>query len=352
MTHRERVLAALAHRQPDRCPVDFWAVPEVVERLLKHFGAREEAELYDLLDVDMQFVFPCSTLPDPEILPDGSYFDRMGVHRRPVRNEYCTYDEYASYPLAYAESVADLERYDKWPDPDAFDWAHFAAQIAPLHEKRFLKLHAGGIFEYAWALRGYEQFMMDLCMNPDMVHYIMDKFCTYWCKFIRNAMEAAGEYLDMVYTYDDIAAQNALLLAPEMLEEFVYPYHRRMNSVIKSYGKPIMYHSCGAVLSQLPKLAELPIDVLNPLQPMAKGMDFQWLKDNWGERLSFHGGLCLQSTLPKGTPDEVREAVRRAVSILGKNGGYIMTSAHYLQNDIPTENILAMYEPELRKSGE
>ena len=273
MTHRERVLAALAHRQPDHCPVDFWAVPEVVERLLKHFGAREEAELYDLLDVDMQFVFPCSTLPDPEILPDGSYFDRMGVHRRPVRNDYCTYDEYASYPLAYAESVADLERYDKWPDPDAFDWAHFAAQ-------------------------------------------------------------------------------NALLLSPEMLEEFVYPYYRRMNSVIKAYGKPIMYHSCGAVLSQLPKLAELPIDVLNPLQPMAKGMDFQWLKDNWGDRLSFHGGLCLQSTLPKGTPDEVREAVRRAVSILGKNGGYIMTSAHYLQNDIPTENILAMYEPELRKSGE
>lgn len=348
MMPRERVLAALSHVQPDRCPVDFWAVPEVVNRLLAYFNARDEEELYDLLEIDVQFVFPRSTKAVPDILPDGSYFDEMGVHRRLVKNGYCSYEEYASSPLGFVKEIKDFERYTNWPDASAFDWEHFSQDIGDRHEKRYIKLHAGGLFEYAWALRGYEQYMMDMALSPEIPHYIMGKLCDYWCDFIQNAMAAAGDKIDLVYTYDDIAAQSALLMSPDMLEEFIYPYHRRLNALIKSYGKKIMFHSCGAVVPEIRKLAELPIDVLNPLQPKAKDMDFEMLKRFWGDRLCFHGGICLQETLPKGTPEQVRDEVKRAISILGKDGGYIMTSAHYIQNDTPIENILALYDVKIR----
>ena len=348
MTSRERVFAALAHQQPDRCPVDFWAEPDTLQKLLRYFGAAREQELYDLLQVDLQFVFPDSTLPKPKILADGSWYDHMGVHRRVVKNDYCSYEEYASSPLGLAASAEDLERYDKWPDPGAFDWRGFSEKIGDLHEKRVIKLHAGGIFEYVWALRGFEHILMDMILTPEIVHYIMDRFCCYWCDYIKYAMEYAGDKIDIVYTYDDIAAQDSLIVSSEMLEEFIYPYHRKLNALIKGYGKKILYHSCGSVITQIGSLSRLPIDILNPIQTSAKGMDLQLIKEKWGDTLCFHGAIDTQKILPAGSVEEVKEEIRRVNSVLGKNGGYIMASAHYLQNDTPIENIMALYDVSLR----
>ncbi len=344
MTSRERVKAALEHRQPDRCPVDFWAVPELVERLAAHYGVAGEDELLDIFQVDMQFIFPdCKLMPFPRE-PDGTWFDEMGVHRREVRNRFCVYEEYASSPLGYAEEVEDLQRYDRWPSIDNFDWDTFAEKIAPAHEKRYTKLYSGGLFEYAWALRGYEQFMMDMVESPEIAHYIMEKLCTYWCAFVEKALTVAGDHIDVVYVYDDIASQNSLLMSPAFLEEFIYPYHRRVNAVAKRFGKTIIYHSCGAVVPEIPRIAALPVDVLNPLQPKAAGMDFAMLKRTYGSTLCFHGGICIQELMPFGTPEQVRAAARRAVSVLGENGGYIMCTAHYMQNDTPIENVEALYD--------
>lgn len=348
MTSRERVLTALAHKQPDRCPVDFLVEPTTLKSLLNYFHISDEQELYDILDVDIQFVFPQSTLPEPEILSDGSWYDHMGAHWRLVKNDYCEYTERVSYPLAFIEEIRDFEKYDNWPDAKVFDWEHFSEKIGNLHEKRIIKLQAGGLYEVAWGLRGQEQFLMDMALDPEIAHYIMDKICNYWCDYIRYALEAAGDKIDIVYTYDDIATQSSLIMSPEMLEEFVYPYHRRMNAIIKSYGKKILYHSCGSVISQISALNKLPIDILTPLQPLAVGMEFQKIKDTFGKTLCFHGGIDVQQILPCGTVEEVKAEVKRAVSILGKDGGYIMASAHYIQNDTPVENIIAMYDLALR----
>lgn len=348
MNSRERVFAALAHQQPDRCPVDFWVEPSTLKTLFDHFHVSTTEELCDIFQVDLQFVFPDSTLPPPEILPDGSWYAHDGSHMRIVRNDFCEYTEWISRPLAFVEEIEDFEKYDKWPNAANFDWEHYSEKIGNLHEKRVIKLHAGGLYENAWLMRGQEQFLMDMALNPEIAHYIMEKLCNYWCDYISRAMEAAGDKIDIVYVYDDIATQATLIMSPEMLEEFVYPYHRRVNAVIRKYGKKIIYHSCGAVCSQIDALRQLPIDVLNPLQPRAAGMDFQHIKDTWGDRLCFHGGIDIQHTLPNGTPEEVKEAVKSAISILGKNGGYIMTSAHYIQNDTPVENIIAMYDVSLR----
>jgi uroporphyrinogen decarboxylase len=150
----------------------------------------------------------------------------------------------------------------------------------------------------------------------------------------------------MVYTYDDVATQNGLLISPRMWRKYILPRHQRLNKAIRAarYPVKIMYHSCGAVAPLVGAFVEeMDIDVLNPLQPRAAGMDMERIKAEFGDRLAFHGGVDIQHTLPKGTPGQVQAEVMERCRILGRGGGYICTSAHYIQADTPLENIVAMY---------
>ena len=348
MTSKERVFAALNHQQPDRVPADAMLEASTLKTLMDYFHTDDPQVVYDALQVDVQFVYPDSTLPPPQVLEDGSWINYDGIRQRKIKNAFCEYSHCIYRPLQDAENVADLEKYDRWPDANNYDWEHYSEKIGTLHEKYVIKLPTGGLFENAWRLRGQEQFLIDMYEDPEIPHYIMEKQCNFWCDYVRRAMEVAGDKVDIIYTYDDIATQASLIMSPQMLEEFVYPYHRRYNAVIKSFGKKILYHSCGSVISQIDQLRQLPIDILNPLQPQAAGMDFQYIKDTWGDGLCFHGGIDIQGVLPNGTPDEVRAEVKRVVNILGKNGGYVLCASHNIQNDTPVENILAMYDVAIR----
>jgi uroporphyrinogen decarboxylase len=161
-----------------------------------------------------------------------------------------------------------------------------------------------------------------------------------------RVIEAAEGLLDMVYTYDDIGIQGGLLMSPRMWRNYILPRHQRLNAAIRAarYPVKIMYHSCGAIYPLIGALIdEMGIDVLNPLQPRAAGMDAARIKSEFGQRLSFHGAIDIQHTLPHGTPEEVQAEVRERCAILGQGGGYICTSAHYLQADTPLENVVALY---------
>ena len=342
MLPRERVLRALSHKTTDRVPVDFWATPETTEKLRVHFNTRDDEDILRALDIDIRQFQPLYK-GVIEKRPDGSYIDEMGVHRRPVKNEFCVYEEYASSPLGFVESVKDFEDY-KWPDIDSFDFESLPGRIGEAHKTYYIKMQTGGLFELAWALRGYEQFLIDMIEAPEIAHYIMGRLTDFYCEYVVRAMRYAGDKYDMVYTYDDIASQNTLLISKDMWKEFIRPYHVKLSGVIRGFGKTVMYHSCGAVYDMIPLLAELPIDVLNPIQPLAAGMDFERIKENFGGGLCFHGGMDIQRLLPYGSVEDVRAAARRAIATLGKGGGYILTSAHYIQADTPVNNILAMYE--------
>ena len=341
---RERVIAALERRVTDRVPLDFWAVPEVWNKLRAYFGTTDDERVLTALDIDIRQFQPDYIGPPIRKQPDGSWFDAMGVHRRLVCNEFSTYEEYAGAPLGFAQNTKDLKLYDRWPNPDHFDFESLYQQIGNAHKTYYIKLQTGGLFETAWALRGYEQFFMDMVMDPDIVHSIMGRLCDFYCEYVRRAMQAAGNKYDMVYTYDDIASQNGLLMSREMWRGLIRPYHVKLNSVIHGFGKTIMYHSCGAVYDLINELAGLPIEVLNPIQPAAAGMDFARIKHNFGKKLCFHGGIDIQNTLPYGSECEVRAAARQARSTLGKGGGYILTSAHYIQADTPVQNILVLFD--------
>jgi uroporphyrinogen decarboxylase len=341
---RQRVLSALNHIRPDRVPLDFWATPEVIVHLKKHFNTQSEEIILEKLHIDIRQYQPDYIGPMIIKQTDGSYYDPMGVHRKPQTNAFCVYEEYASAPLGHIKTIDDFKGYDRWPNIDDYDFEHLSDKIGDMHKTYYIKIETGGLFELAWALRGYEQFMIDMMVQPEIAHYIMKKLTDFYCAYVDRAMQHAGEKIDMVYTYDDIASQRSLLMSPATWESLIKPYHIQLNSVIKSHGKTVMYHSCGSIYDMIPQLMTLPIDVLNPLQPLAKDMDFDMIKTNFGKEIAFHGGIDIQFLLPSGTPQEVKAAVERAIDILGKDGGFILTSAHYIQADTPIENVVAMYD--------
>jgi uroporphyrinogen decarboxylase len=343
MKPRERVMAALAHEETDRVPADLWGVPEVWQRLTQHFGM-SQLEILRTLRIDMRWVAPKYVGPVRE-LPGGVRQEGYGHLRREQVHDFGSYSEYAGYPLDFAKTAQDVYDWD-WAKTEYWDPSNLPGELAALDDEDdyFICYDLGGIFERAWGLLGFERFLADLAESPEVPMAIMECMTDLYIANFKRVVEAANGRIDMVYTWDDIAHQRGLLMSPRMWRKFILPHHQRLNEVIHSYPIKHMYHSCGAVFSIMGDLiTELGIDILNPLQPAAAGMDMVKIKEQYGSRVTFHGGVDIQNTLPNGTPEEVSAEVRSRCQVLGTGGGYILAPSHYIQNDTPTPNILAMY---------
>lgn len=386
ITPRERVKTALRHETPDRVPVDFLATPEIWAKLVDHFrpdlDSPGQSEYFDplwegvmrALAIDMhtlsydQFCAPPESILKPgarvswwdalsrslpnrmwrQYTPDGDVFDVWGRRFRHERTSTGAYEALAGWPLegATLESVKS----HPWPEPDWWDLRPLPEVIRQLdqHEEYHLRFRIGSVFEVAWQLYGLEKFLVDLAMDPDVPLYIMDRLTDVYVELTRRAIELGGDRIDMVYFYDDVATQESLLVSRRMWSRYIRPRHERLIEAARSYGKPVMYHCDGAIYPLIPDLIDMGVEVLNPIQVSASGMDPAQLKAEFGDRLSFHGGIDIIETLPRGTPDDVRAEVRARVRVLGERGGYILASSHHIQPDTPLENVLAMYELELR----
>jgi uroporphyrinogen decarboxylase len=344
LSPRERVRISLAHKQPDRVPIDFWAVPELWERLLSSMGNIAREDMLERLRVDVRWVAPDYVGPTPR-LAGGRYVDSYGAWRKEVRNAYSTYDEYAGYPLAEAKTVDEVNAWD-WSRTEYWDVDGVRQKLKELNGRGdyFVCYDLGGIFERSWGLLGLERFLTDLATNPAVPLAIMDHMTDLYIANVRRMLRAAEGRIDMVYTWDDVAHQHGLMMSPAMWRRTVLPRHLRLNAVIREFDVKLMYHSCGAIYPLIGALIdEAGIDVLNPLQPRADGMDMQRIKREFGQRVCFHGGVDIQHTLPHGTVDDVRAEVQQRCVVLGAGGGYIMAPSHYMQNDIPLANVLAFY---------
>lgn len=388
MTPRERVLTALRHEQPDRCPVDLLATPEVWHTMVNNLDLDIESvgpsDYFDpaweavmrKLEIDMRvlsydmFCDPPDSFVRPgavvtqfdevlgrsspnrmwrQKLPDGTFINIWGHHSQIVNHATGAYAEFASYPLQNAASLADIKSYN-WPNPDWWDFSPLPEVIA--HLDRYKPLHIrfriGSIFEIGWQLRGMREFLEDLALQPEIPMYIMERLTEIYIENTQRVLDLAGDRLDMVFMYDDVAIQNSLMISRKMWRKMVKPLHARIFEVAKSRHIPIMYHCDGAIYPLIEELIEIGVDLLNPVQADAKGMDPQRLKDEFGDRLSFHGGIDIIKTLPRGTIEDVQNEVRERIRVLGKNGGYVMSSSHHIQPDTPIENALAMYDIALR----
>ncbi len=365
--HKDRVNHAVAFQKPDRTPRDFAAVPEVWTKLAKHFGTDDRNAILKRLDVDCRIVSYDSFCSPPGVLQaeidqsasqerssvggmwrrvesDGSNRDIWGAHRRRVANAFGILDELASFPLEDANTLEDLKQYS-WPTTEWWNFSRLPETIQAFDESEAynIRYRVGSVFETAWSLVGLEKFLVDLAITPALPLYIMERIAEVHLDNLKRVLDVAGDLIDIVYFYDDVASQDALLMSPEMYRQYLQPFHQRIIDLAVSRGKRAMMHCCGSVYLLVNRLIDMGLSILNPIQPSAKNMNPERLAQEFAGRIAFHGGIDIQQFLPKATPEQVREKVRYTCELLGKNGGYILAGSHHIQADVPIENVLAMY---------
>jgi len=196
-------------------------------------------------------------------------------------------------------------------------------------------------------MRGMSRFLMDLVECPDIAEAISRHATDFYRERALRAIEQAKGKIDMIGSGGDIGTQRGMMLSPDLWRRHVKPYSTELIRTFKDMGLMTFYHSCGSIVPVIDDLIEMGLDVLDPVQPLAKGMDADSVVRRFGDRLTFHGGIDEQNLLPRGSAGDVRKEVRRVMQTLGANGGYIVCPAHALQPDTPPENIMAIYETAL-----
>jgi uroporphyrinogen decarboxylase len=356
MKHRERVLTALNHAEPDRCPMQISFTPEFADRLKADMQIRGQGlhnphgggntyELERLLDEDMLLT---SVGWVNGYYQDGyqavdHYQDEWGVTWKTV--EYQTRFGKGKYTEPFGHPLADdqvLETYSA-PDPRRLALYTEADRVIQEYKSEYwiVGVTPTTIFETAWALRGYEQLMVDMAADPDKANQVLDLPYHYHLAVTQHLVKLG---VDMVWLGDDVGGQNSMLMSPKMWRTYLKP---RMAELIASLLMinpqiKIAYHTDGVVYPIIPELIEIGIDVLNPIQPMA--MDPEKLKDTYGDRLCFWGSMDIQQTLPFGTPEDVKQEVITRLKTIGRGGGLLIGPTHNLQLDTPLENFWAMVE--------
>jgi uroporphyrinogen decarboxylase len=356
MKHRERVLTALNHEEPDRCPMQISFTPEFAARLeidlqLKGqglhnpHGGGNTYELERALDEDMLLT---SVGWVNGYYQDGyqnvdSYLDEWGVAWKTI--EYKTPYGKGKYTEPFGHPLAEdrvLETYLS-PDPNRLELYTESSRVLANFKDEYwiVGVTPTTIFESAWALRGYEQLMIDMATQPDIANRVLDIPYAYH-KTVTQRLVSLG--VDMIWLGDDIGGQNSMLMSPRMWRQYLKP---RMADLIASLREinphiKIAYHTDGVVYPIIPDLIEIGVDVLNPIQPMA--MDPVKIKKEYGRNLCFWGSLDIQQTLPFGTPEQVRAEVITRLKTIGRGGGLLIGPTHNLQLDTPLENFWAMIE--------
>lgn len=340
MTPRERWQAVLTGVSPDRTPMDYWGTPEATANLVKHLGCSTREEAFDKLHIDYGVVLePRYTGP---ALPTDT--DAFGCKYQDIDYGSGVYTEVVDYPLKDFNSVEEIEEKYTWPDPDWWDYSDIPAQAVG-NKARPLIIEAGpGFYRVYRELRGPEQGMTDLLLNPDMVHYCLDKIIGLIYERLRRTYEQIPGQVLISFLAQDMGGQDRMLLSPKHAVEFLIPRIKRIADLAHEADTYLFFHSDGSIRPVIPALVEAGVDILNPIQYYTKDMEREGLKRDFGDQLVFHGAVDSQNVLPFGTAEQVRQEVLDNLRILGKGGGYIMASCHFIQPDVPPENVVTMYE--------
>ena len=369
---RERVLAALHHEEADRVPIDLGAAEftsitlAAYENLKRHLGVTAETatmsiihsvahpaeEILQRFGVDARNVQPGPYEGGRDHWEnENRYIDIFGVTWKRTEKNVDQHFLHKDGPFHGGRlTVERVEEFD-WPDPKnpglAAGVRDRVEEIKRLGDYAVCLYLPGGVIHRGYAMRGFEDYLKDLYKSPEALCRLMDKLCDFWVGTAENVIEAAGAAnIDVIYFGEDLGTQDGCMFDPDTAySEYVKPRHRRMVETVKSLtGAKVCLHSCGSVYHFIEHFIDIGIDALNPVQVTAKDMEPERLKAEFGDRMSFWGGLNTQRILPFGTPEEVAAETRRIISILGRGGGYILNGVHNIQAEVPPENIVAMYE--------
>ena len=361
MTPRERILAAFAHEPPDRTPVDGWFHAEVVESLKKHFGTDDWEAVQRELGIDgwidlpphIHFAeFEAKATPRPGEgnssdddsraiwLDERTYEDPWGTRFR--IGEDGRYEQWLSGPLEAVQTVDDVLRHEFPTVEDVREPENYAEQVARLKAKeRFVCGEIANPFKRFWHLRGYQNALMDYLVNVEVLEAIYDRL---YAVFTELCLRMARSGVDMVKIVGDVAMQDRITMGPRPWRQFDKPRLAKLIETCHAVNPELVFffHSDGKLTELVDDLIDVGFTVINPIQPEC--MDPVEVKRRWGDRITLHGGISLQRTLPFGTVEEVRGEVESLIRQCGYNGGLVMMPSNALQPDTPIQNILACYQ--------
>ena len=346
MNSKDRVLTAIHHEEPDRVPMDYMYNPGIDARLKNHFNLAEDdndglcsALGVDFRRVDAPYVGPELHEPEPERL-----VSIWGIRRRWVKHDSGGYWDYCDFPLR----DASLEDIMSWPlpNPDDFDYAALTAACRKHHDCCVVygSPGLGDVMNKTGMLRGVDQAMMGLATEEPAQLALMDRKVDIDSAVLERVLDAADGGVDLIWMGEDLGTQRGPIISLAMFRNHVRPRLQKIVDVAKAFGVPVMIHSCGSSSWAFPDFIEMGIQVVDTLQPEAKDMEPAHLKREFGNQLSFHGMISTGGAVATGRVDDVVNEVRETLDIMMPGGGYCLVTSHQLQDNSPTENVLAMYE--------
>lgn len=368
MTPRERVRTALDHEEPDAVPLalgggPYGLVDDLYLRLVEHLNLEEpvppfrtghsishmDDRLLERLGTDLRYCWP-GLLPNSPVTrgeDDDTFHDSYGqVWKRALPYYYA-----GEGILKDVTRIDDIERRVRWPDLSDPRWTHGVAERAQMLREqtdyfvvmRMVASH--GPFQTACDLRGTESFLMDMVANLDFAHALLDKVTTAIESLLKLAMQAGGEYFDMIeLPGDDYAGNTNLLISPNMFRKFIKPCLKRLVKVVKEQNPDtkVMLHSDGAITKLIPDIISLGVDVIHPLEPLT-ATDIPAIKEQFGKQVTFLGGIDISHAMP-GTQEDVIAEGKLRISQLAAGGGYILAPSNHLQADVSAENVVTLFE--------
>ena len=346
MTSRERVLLAVNHKKTDRAPANYIAHTEVSAKLIQRLGVPDQEGLLQALHVDMRRIH--IGYDQPETGPDSDgYMRTMWGGKRRDKDSGNGQPTYIS-PFNDSTTVEDVQAHP-WPNPGTVDYSQIRSECEKYHGK-FATFGApwSPFFHEAGWLIGQENFFIWMTTKPDVAEAIINHIVDYEIEVTRRFLEAARGMIDITYFGNDFGTQRGLFISPEMWNRFIRKPLKRFYDVSHEHGCKVMQHSCGAIRNIMPYLIKDGVNILDPIQVAATGMDLSGLVRDFGRSLCFHGGVDTQRTLPFGSVTDVRAEVRSYLDLTRETGGYILCASQEFIEDIPLDNILAMYDENQR----
>jgi uroporphyrinogen decarboxylase len=354
MKPQERVIKTISHEEPDRVPLDGQFRTEQLFNLRRYFGVNEDEEVLIKLGIDLRTVFmepsnefkkkaiPLKQYPERWVIkrPDGLLEDEWGI--RYSEGATGIYIHWVYHPL----QEKDLSEYE-FPDIDA----EGRFENAEKNVKKWMNIYATTasiemtLFEQAWYLSGYRNFIKQLYENPSFVNKLLDKIQLFRERQIKRFIEMG---VDIIKFGDDVGMQTNMMLSPYIWRKFFKPRMQQLINTAKKRGVFIYYHSDGYIEPIIPDLIEIGVDILDPVQPEC--MDPAKIKKMYGDRITLHGTISIQETLPFGSSDDVKNEVLNRIRTCAPEGGLILGPTHKIQIDVPIKNIITLYEV-AKKSG-
>ena len=367
MNSRERIRKALNLEEPDRVPIDFGqdfhnGINEVAyTNLLSHLGINDagpvkvwdpmqrlavvDQRVLERFHVDTRYIFARKNKHfDLHFEPDGSFEDEWGVYRKRC-GYYC---DSVRGPLT--EMTKQQIKQHRFPDPSEKSRFQGLRQEAEnLYNNTDYALMAGQaatLFYFSSELRGYQQLMTDLALDPELIEILIERVLEWMIEFTSHYLDQIGDYIEGWWLGDDWGIQTGPIMSPEMFRKFFKPRYRRLFDLVRSKTKAkIILHTCGATYWLLKDLIDLGIDAVHPLQPTAAGNeDSERIKKEFGKKIAFYSNIANTTILPYGTVAETIAEVEKKISIMAPGGGYIFSGGHNIQADVPAENIVAMFD--------